>query len=262
MTQVINDNQHDTGEKPLTPEAVNDKAVKRLLRQDNLKGLQIGRILFLNVCEMTEGREQLYSSEEFIGLLNKLSSKEVEIDSYVFYQRLSTYAVNEINELMVRDSLSLKGFKYIYSQFNLYKVTKKDEVLDTEEIQKTIFDIRLNLKYINSYALFFDAVRKMLKDRRLKSKYRIIRQSKPVIEESKKYDEYLLKTFSENERKRLNLYCIGEIPRVYTEHEPRKETIDAIISFLKNVFDPKTSSMDNMTTSSVAMYINSHFPRD
>lgn len=235
------------------------QAVKRLLRQDSLTGLQIGRILFLNICEMTEGREQLYSSEEFIELLQKLSQDEFEIDNYIFYQRLATYAVNEINELMVRASLSLKGLKYIYSQFEIYKYTKK---LDAEEIQDTIFDIRLNLKYINSYALFFDAVRKMLKDRRLKSKYRIIKQSKPVIEQAKKYDEFLLNTFSESERQKLKLYCIGEIPRVYTEHEPRKETIDAIIAFLKDNFNPKTSNMDNITTASIAMYLNSRFPRD
>ena len=52
---------------------VNDKAVKRLLRQKKpLTGTQVGRILFLNVCELTEGKEQLYNYKEYLEMTNLL----------------------------------------------------------------------------------------------------------------------------------------------------------------------------------------------
>lgn len=256
-------NNRQIGEMKLSIDPVNDKSIKRLLKQKTVTGAQIGRLLFLNICEMTENKEQLYTAEEYIELIKKLNSKdEKEVNSFLFYLRLSTYAVNEINELMVRDSLSLKGLKYIYSQFTLYKLTKNDEILNTEEIQNTIFDIRLNLKYINSYALFFDAVRKMLRDSRIKSQYRIIKSSREVLEQAKKYDDYILRNFTEKERKDNHLNFIGEIPRIYTEHSASKKTINEIIAYLKSILYPPVGTMDNVTTASIALYLNKRFPRD
>ena len=44
---------------------VNDKAVKRLLRQKKpLTGTQVGRIVFLNVCEMAEGNKEIYNFDD------------------------------------------------------------------------------------------------------------------------------------------------------------------------------------------------------
>jgi hypothetical protein len=241
-------------------DTVNDTAVKRLLRLDKITGKQIGRILFLNVCEMVEGRKQLYSAKEYSALLEKIAdSSDKEIFDFLFYQKLATYATNELNEIIIRDDLSLKGLKYNYTSFKLYKLGQK---INIDEIQNTVFDVRLNLQYINSYALFYDAVKKMLGDRRLKPEYRIPTQSRNVINQAKKYDDYLTKEFTESELKKLKLNFIGEIPRIYTEHPASKKTIDEIIKFLKNQYDPKISNGDSITTSITATYLNRMFPRD
>lgn len=240
---------------------VNDKAVKRLLRQKKpLTGTQVGRIVFLNVCEMAEGNKQIYNFDEYERLTSKLYvQNEKEYMTFIFYQRLSTYAVNELNEIMIRNNLSLKGMKYIYSQFELLKLNKK---IDTEEIQKTVMDYRLNLQYINSYALFFDAMKAMLKDRRLKKEYRIPPLSRKVMISAKNYDEYLSKTYTDEEMQKLGLYYIGEIPRVYTEHSATQKTITSLVEYLQRLFDPKIGSMDGLSTSNIAVDINQRFPRD
>ena len=240
---------------------INDKAVKRLLRQKKpLTGTQVGRIIFLNVCEMAEGNKQIYNFDEYDRLVNKLFiQNEEEYKTYIFYQRLSTYAVNELNEIMIRNNLSLKGMKYIYSQFELLKLNQK---IDIEEIQKTVADYRLNLQYINSYALFFDAMKAMLKDRRLKKEYRIPPLSRKVMISAKNYDEYLSKTYTDEEMKKLGLYYIGEIPRVYTEHSATQKTITSLVEYLQRLFDPNIGNMDELSTSNIAVDINQRFPRD
>lgn len=261
---------------------VNDKAVKRLLRQKKpLTGTQVGRILFLNVCELTEGKEQLYNYKEYLEMTNLLykSGSDKEIRDFILYQRLTTYAVNAINELIVRDKLSLKGFEYIYSQLDLYKIKS---TINSKLIIDTINDVRVNLQYINSYALFFDAMKKLLKDRRLISEYRITTRSKEVIKQAKKFDNFIMNTSVDEyidfhpdnphsydarmtrEKKchELGLYPIGEIPRVYTEHQARKETIKALADYLLKWFDPDLASMDNLTTATITKYINQRFPRD
>ena len=239
---------------------VNDAAVKRLLNQKEITGLQIGRILFLNICEMIEGRKQLYTYKEYIDLLSLLAEKDDddEIKNFIFYQRLTTYAVNELNEMIIRNKLSLKGFKYLYSEFNLYKINNMHQ-LDYNEISNTINDIRLNLQYINSYALFYDAMKKMLKDPRLKTKYRISHQARQVINEAKKYDDFIK---SQDQIKKSKSILIGEKPRIYTEHVATKQTTDEIITYLKNTFDPTLNDGDNITTSDVAKYIINHYPRN
>lgn len=240
---------------------INDKAVKRLLRQKKpLTGTQVGRIIFLNVCEMAEGNKQIYNFDEYDRLVNKLFiQNEEEYKTYIFYQRLSTYAVNELNEIMIRNNLSLKGMKYIYSQFELLKLNQK---IDIEEIQKTVADYRLNLQYINSYALFFDAMKAMLKDRRLKKEYRIPPLSRKIMISAKNYDEYLSKTYTDEEMKKLGLYYIGEIPRVYTEHSATQKTITSLVEYLQRLFDPNIGNMDELSTSNIAVDINQRFPRD
>ena len=101
QTKVIDNN---VGDHKTSSDPVNDSAVKRLLRKENLTGAQIGRILFLNIHEMIEGHKQLYTYEEYAELVRKLDD-ENEFKNFVFYQRLTTYAVNEINELMIRNEL-------------------------------------------------------------------------------------------------------------------------------------------------------------
>ena len=254
QTKVIDNNvgDHNTSSDP-----VNDSAVKRLLRKENLTGAQIGRILFLNIHEMIEGHKQLYTYEEYAELVRKLDD-ENEFKNFVFYQRLTTYAVNEINELMIRNELSLKGLKYIYSELRLHKLDEKHK-LDYLEIKSTINDIRLNLKYINSYALFYDAVKKLLKDRRLKSEYRITKQAHKVIKETAKFNEYI-DNLGKKEAKELKLYSIGKISEVYIEYKPRPEVINKIINYLRVVFDPSTN-IGNVTVSNVAKYLNQEFSK-
>ena len=53
----------------ISSNSVNDAAVRKLLNQKEITGLQIGRILFLNICEMIEGKKQLYTYEEYIDLI-------------------------------------------------------------------------------------------------------------------------------------------------------------------------------------------------
>lgn len=244
----------------ISSNSVNDAAVRKLLNQKEITGLQIGRILFLNICEMIEGKKQLYTYEEYIDLISLLAKKndDDEIRNFIFYQRLTTYAVNELNEMIIRNKLSLKGFKYLYSELSLYEINNMHQ-LDYSEINSTINDIRLNLQYINSYALFYDAMKKMLKDPKLKTKYRISHQAEQVINEAKKYDEFIKK---QDKIKELKLIPIGEEPRIYTEHIATEETVNDIIKYLKNTFDPTLSSGDNITTSDVAKYINNHYPRN
>ncbi len=247
------------GEPKISIDPVNDKAVKRLLRLDKVTGKQVGKILFLNVCEMVEGREQLYSTEEYIDLVDKINNKsEKDVYEFLFYQKLVTYATNELNDILIRNDLSLKGLKYNYAQFDLYKLGKE---INTEEIQNTVFNVRLNLRYINSYALFYDAVKKMLGDRRLKYEYRVPTKSREVMNQAKKYDNYLSSEFTNDELKKLDLHFIGEIPRVYTEHPASKETIDKVVEYLKKQYNPKYGS-DSITTSITATYLNKMFPRD
>lgn len=260
MSQAQESTTEDKNASVEEPE-VNDKAIKRLLRQKKpLTGSQVGRIIFLNVCEMAEGNKQIYTFEEYDHLVNKLFiQNEEEYKTYIFYQRLSTYAVNELNEIMIRNNLSLKGMKYIYSQFELLKLNKK---IDTKEIQKTVMDYRLNLQYINSYALFFDAMKAMLKDRRLKKEYRIPPLSRKVMISAKNYDEYLSKTYTDEEMKKLGLYYIGEIPRVYTEHSATQKTITSLVEYLQRLFNPNIGNMDELSTSNIAVDINQRFPRN
>lgn len=256
QAKVIDNN---VGDQKTSIDLVNDSSVKRLLRLKRITGAQIGRILFLNVCEMLEGRQQLYTYTEYSDLIKKLDTED-EIKDFIFYQRLTTYAVNEVNELMIRNSLSLKGLKYIHSEIRLCKLDPTHE-LDHREINSTINDIRLNLQYINSYALFYDAVKKLLRDPRLKSKYRITNQARQVIKEAEKYDKYLFKHFNKIELEKLKLFPIGETPRIYIDHKPRPITITKIIDYLKVVFDPSVN-IGNVTTSNVAKYLNNNFPRD
>ena len=49
QAKVIDNN---VGDQKTSIDLVNDSSVKRLLRLKRITGAQIGRILFLNVCEM------------------------------------------------------------------------------------------------------------------------------------------------------------------------------------------------------------------
>lgn len=100
---------------------VNDKAVKRLLKRDQISALQVGRILYLNVCEMTLGHKQLYSHDEYIKMQYKLERTKKEIGDFITYQRLVNYAVNFLNDIQTYEALALKGFKYIDVQMELIK---------------------------------------------------------------------------------------------------------------------------------------------
>lgn len=241
---------------------INDAAVKRLLKQKRLTPVQIGRLEFLNLCEMTLGHKQLYSNEQYVQMQYKLERKEEVFGKFITIQRLLNYAVNALNNLQVREDLSLTGFQYIHLQMHLIKENIDDELINPEQIMIAIQDIRRTLQYINSYALFYDAMRLILKnDRRLKSSYRITPKARTILNEAKKFDEYISKNFTADIRKKFNLYYIGEIPRVYTEHKAKVGTIKKLKDFLLSRY-VYTEPVDSLPTEATSIYINSHFPRD
>lgn len=241
---------------------INDTAVKRLLKQKRLTPVQIGRLEFLNLCEMTLGHKQLYSNEQYVQMQYKLERKEEVFGKFITIQRLLNYAVNALNNLQVREDLSLTGFQYIHLQMHLIKENIDDELINPEQIMIAIQDIRRTLQYINSYALFYDAMRLILKnDRRLKSSYRITPKARTILNEAKKFDEYISKNFTADIRKKFNLYYIGEIPRVYTEHKAKAGTIKKLKDFLLSRY-VYTEPVDSLPTEATSIYINSHFPRD
>ena len=241
---------------------VNDKAVKRLLKRDQLSALQVGRILYLNVCEMTFGRKQLYSSDEYIKMQYKLERTKKEIGDFITYQRLVNYAVNFLNDIQTYEALALKGFKYIDVQMELIKNNPGSKLIDPDEIMSSIRDIRNTLQYINSYALFFDAMKDLLKnDRRLKESYRVPPAAQEIIDKAKEFDTYIEKSFTAEVREKYELTCIGEIPRVYTEHKARGATVISLKGYLWDRFF-YNHSVDDLATEATSIYINSHYPRD
>lgn len=241
---------------------INDAAAKRLLKQKRLTPVQIGRLEFLNLCEMTLGHKQLYSNEQYVQMQYKLERKEEVFGKFITIQRLLNYAVNALNNLQVREDLSLTGFQYIHLQMHLIKENIDDELINPDQIMIAIQDIRRTLQYINSYALFYDAMRLILKnDRRLKSSYRITPKARTILNEAKKFDEYISKNFTADIRKKFNLYYIGEIPRVYTEHKAKAGTIKKLKDFLLSRY-VYTEPVDSLPTEATSIYINSHFPRD
>lgn len=241
---------------------INDKAAKRLLKQEQLTPIQIGRLEFLNLCEMTLGHKQLYSSEQYLQMQYKLERTEEVWGKFITLQRLLNYAVNALNNLQVREDLSLTGFQYIHLQMHLIKENLDDELINPEQIMIAIQDIRRTLQYINSYALFYDAMRSILEnDRRLKEAYRITPKAREVLNAAKDYDEYIKENFTQDVRKKYKLFYIGEIPRVYTEHKARAGTIKKLKKYLLDSF-VYTEPVDSLPTEATSIYINSHFPRD
>lgn len=250
--EMVERNNHD----------INDTAVKRLLKKEQLTPLQIGRIIFLNVCEMTVGHKQLYSYDEYVKMQYKLERKKEAWGKFITYQRLTNYAVNALNNLRVRERLSFRGFEYINLQMKLIKENPNSKLIDPEQIMDAIEDIRQTLQYINSYALFYDAMRSILKnDRRLKESYRIEPSARSVLSRAKEYDEYIEKNFTEDVRKKYELNFIGEIPRVYTEHKARAVTVKRLKDYLWNRYF-YTKPTDDLATEATSIYINSHYPRD
>lgn len=241
---------------------VNDNAVKRLLKRSQLSALQIGRILYLNVCEMTFGRKQLYSHDEYIKMQYKLERTKKEIGDFITYQRLVNYAVNFLNDIQTYEALALKGFKYIDVQMKLIKNNPGSKLIDPDEIMSSIRDIRNALQYINSYALFFDAMKDLLKnDRRLKESYRVPPAAQEIIDKAKELDTYIEKSFTAEVREKYELNFIGEIPRVYTEHKARAATVISLKGYLWDRFF-YTRPVDDLATEATSIYINSHYPRD
>lgn len=241
---------------------INDAAAKRLLKQKRLTPVQIGRLEFLNLCEMTLGHKQLYSNEQYVQMQYKLERKEEVFGKFITIQRLLNYAVNALNNLQVREDLSLTGFQYLYLQMDLIKENPNSELIHPDQIIISIQDIRRTLRYINSYALFYDAMRSILEnDRRLKEAYRITPKAREVLNAAKDYDEYIKENFTQDVRKKYKLFYIGEIPRVYTEHKARVGTIKKLKKYLLDSF-VYTEPVDSLPTEATSIYINSHFPRD
>lgn len=81
---------------------INDAAAKRLLKQKRLTPVQIGRLEFLNLCEMTLGHKQLYSNEQYVQMQYKLERKEEVFGKFITIQRLLNYAVNALNNLQAQ----------------------------------------------------------------------------------------------------------------------------------------------------------------
>ena len=241
---------------------VDDTSVKRLLSQKkNLSALQVGRISFLNVCRMSNGEKQLYTINEYTEMIKKLRKTPENIGNFIFYQRLASFALNVSNDMKVRNILALNNFKYLKLQLELIKKSPDSDLIDKEQIMDSIIEIREVLQSINTCALIYDAIRSILKnDRRLTATYRIAPQAHEVMKEAKNYDKYL-ESLKEDTFKKYNLNYIGEIPRVYTEHKARPQTIEGVKEYLIQTFDYKIP-INSVTTGEITLYISSHFPRD
>lgn len=258
---------------------INDKAVKRLLRLKELSPLQAGRILFLNNCYIIEGEKQLFGVDEYQALLKRMITDDEKSKEFMFYQRLATFGINELNLIKVKNGLALTSFDLISAQLEILK--NHPERYNPETTTDAIQNIRATIREIHSYALYYDAAKKIFKDRRLKDEYRTTSQSKRVIQKAKQFDEFLessdvdkylhidtasLDSYNAKMKRRekchvLGLYQIGQIPRVYIEHKAKPQTIQSIIDYLKVTLDPRYSA-DNITTAMIPAFIESHFPRD
>lgn len=243
--QLINNNQD-----------VDDVAVKRLLHQKQLSPLQVGRILFLDACRMFEGDKQIFTNEEYIHMVNKIKPQESTIGEYITYQRLTTYAVNSQNYLKARNESSLMGLQYIQLQARLIEEEPESTLIDSDQILTAIENIKTTLSFITVYALFFDAMRSILKnDRRIKSSYRITGQANEVIIGVKKYNEFIKKNITRNIREKYNLYPIDVISKTYNTP---KIIIKELSEYLMDKFN-YTNFLDNVVTMETTLYIKSYF---
>lgn len=262
----------DKVKKHISDDRINDKAVKRLLRLKELSPLQAGRILFLNNCYIIEGEKQLFGVDEYQALLKRMITDDEKSKEFMFYQRLATFGINELNLIKVKNGLALTSFDLISAQLEILK--NHPERYNPETTTDAIQNIRAAIREIHSYALYYDAAKKIFKDRRLKDEYRTTSQSKRVIQKAKQFDEFLessdvdkyLHIDNAKMKRRekchvLGLYQIGQIPRVYIEHKAKPQTIQSIIDYLKVTLDPRYS-VDNITTAMIPAFIESHFPRD
>lgn len=241
---------------------VDDTSVKRLLSQKkDLSALQVGRIVFLNICRIANDEKQLYTIDEYVKMLKKLQQTKENFGNFIFYQRLASFALNVSNDMKARNVLALNNFKYLKLQLELIKKSPDNDLIDKEQIMDSILEIREVLQSINTCALIYDAIRSLLKnDRRLTATYRITPQAREVMKEAKDYDKHL-ESLKEDTLKKYNLNYIGEIPRVYTEHKARPQTIEGVKEYLVQKFDYRRA-IDNVTTGQITLYISSHFPRD
>ena len=155
-----------------------------------------------------------------------------------------------------------KRMSVCLKQMELIKENPSSNLIDPDGIIESIFDIRRALQYINSYALFFDAMKDLLKnDRRLKESYRVPPAAQEIIDKAKELDTYIEKSFTAEVREKYELNFIGEIPRVYTEHKARAATVISLKDYLWDRFF-YNHSVDDLATEATSIYINSHYPRD
>lgn len=133
--------------------------MKRLLKQHRVSALQVGRIMFLNNCILSENsnNEQLFTVEEMDQLLHNFyqhCSKE-EYEEFKLYQHLVTFSLNVLNLLLAKNAAANQSVaflisqayasKYLIKDFLTNKLTKNRQALSNEETIK-VYNFVDNLK--------------------------------------------------------------------------------------------------------------------
>lgn len=235
---------------------VDDMVIKRLLQKKQLSPLQVGRIIFLDSCKMFSGQKQIFTSDEYLQMISKINPKDDEIGEFITFQRLTTYAINAQNYLKVRNESSLIGLQYLKMQMDLIKKNPKSKLIDPDQILFIIGNIKSTLSFIESYAIFYDAMRLILKnDRRLKPSYRITGQAPEVLKAVKEYNKFIVKEFSNAMREKYNLYTIDNIPKIDSTEQTKVKKLG---KYLMDKYS-YTNFVDNVVTNETTLYIASYF---
>lgn len=115
---------------------INKYAMKRLLRQKRVSALQIGRIMFLNNCILSENsnNEQLFTVEEMDQLLHNFYQycSEEEYKEFKLYQHLVTFSLNVLNLLLAKNAAANQSAAFLISQAKAARYLMKDYAVKFE----------------------------------------------------------------------------------------------------------------------------------
>jgi len=110
--------------------------MKRLLRQKRVSALQIGRIMFLNNCILSENsnNEQLFTVEEMDQLLHNFYQycSEEEYKEFKLYQHLVTFSLNVLNLLLAKNATANQSAAFLISQAKAARYLMKDYAVKFE----------------------------------------------------------------------------------------------------------------------------------
>lgn len=234
---------------------VSTDSVKNLLRENkSLSALQVGRIMFLNNCMLMDNGHRLYTSEQNREMLKKLKKTSKDTEDMIFYQRLVTYSINELNIIIMYDRLAERSIDFIKSQVKLARQGCK---VDINKYYEATHDVRKATEFIASYAVFYDAMKIILKDRRLTDRFRIAPLSQRILNEAKELDRKILQDKKE-QKEPFKMYLIGTRGYEMVIEHAEDKRINNLVTYLKNKFNAKRQ-INALDTEAVASDIRSGF---